>query len=86
MSEKDDDGTALLWVGLAIAAVFFLSRKFSPAAAASAPPLPALPPASGSGVTVTAPATPDLTAAAENATAPPGAEDTDFGIASEAEW
>jgi|HubBroStandDraft_3_1064219.scaffolds.fasta_scaffold513934_2 hypothetical protein len=82
----DDDGTALLWVGLALAVVFFLSKKFSPAVAASAPPLPALPAPPSTSSAVTPPATPDLTAAATNASAPAFASDTDFGIQTSEEW
>jgi hypothetical protein len=85
---NDDDGTALLWVGLALAFAFFLSKKFSPAQAASAPPLPALPAPASPPATpaVSSPPTPDLTAAATNATAPPFASDTDFGIENTGDW
>ena len=91
---KEDDGSILLWVGLGLAAWYFLSKKFSPAGPpAITPPVGPLALPASSSATATAAAqsvssqpTPDLTAAATNASAPDFASDTDFGIASEAEW
>lgn len=81
----EDDGSLLLWLALGAAVIYFLSKKFSPAAIAA--PVPAaLPAPAASSAVVAAQPTPDLTAAATNATAPPFAEDTDFGIESTTEW
>lgn len=79
----EDDGSILLWLALGAAVIYFLSRKFSPPATAAPSLLPA--PSSSSSVTA-APATPDLTAAATAASAPPIDYGTDSGIENTENW